>query len=159
MAFTTLPAAGAKLRASVLSALITEIRPLLAWSTWTPTLSNLTQGNGTVVAKYTRLGNTVDYRFKITLGSTSVVGTSPRFTLPVVAHSEYADFADRMGDAALADAGTNDYDASVRLVVDSQTAEWRLIGTNGLHGAVTATSPFTFGVGDSLSAYGRYETA
>ena len=39
MAFTTIPAAGAKLRASVLSALVTEVRPITARKTANETLN------------------------------------------------------------------------------------------------------------------------
>lgn len=40
MAFTTIPSAGAKLRASVLSALITEVRPLEAYKSADETVNN-----------------------------------------------------------------------------------------------------------------------
>jgi hypothetical protein len=41
VAFTTLPSAGAKLRASVLSALITEVRPITARKTANETINNV----------------------------------------------------------------------------------------------------------------------
>ena len=43
-------------------------------SAWTPTLTNLTLGNGAVVARYQLAGDTCNFRFRFTLGSTSAVG-------------------------------------------------------------------------------------
>src|SRR5262245_14617589 len=74
-----------------------------AWTTWTPTLANLTLGNGTVTAKYRRLGKTVDYRFKFVLGSTSAVGTSPRFTLPAAPHADFVVVFDELGHGVIRD--------------------------------------------------------
>jgi hypothetical protein len=54
-----------------------------AWQTWSPTLSNLTQGNGTIEAKYIQIGKTVYFRFTFILGTTSAVGSIPTITLPV----------------------------------------------------------------------------
>jgi len=56
---------------------------LLAWTSWTPTTTNITIGNGTTVARYAKLGKIVHFHWRFTLGSTSAVGSSPTFTLPV----------------------------------------------------------------------------
>lgn len=132
---------------------------LAAWTSWTPTLTNLTLGNGTVVARHLRVGQTLHYRFKFTLGSTSAVAAGPRFSLPFAAHADYALFADKPGWASAADSGVADYDMALRLVTNNSTVEFNLLGTNGLHGEVTATAPFTWGTGDSLSAFGTIEIA
>lgn len=54
-----------------------------AWDTWTPSWTNLTVGNATVVAKYKQVGKVVIGRVAITLGSTSSVSGQIQFTLPV----------------------------------------------------------------------------
>jgi len=130
-----------------------------AWVAWTPTLTNLTLGSGTVIAKYSRVGKMLDFRFKFTLGAGSAVGSLPRFSLPFAAHSEYAVTADKAGWGSAADSGITDYDVSLRFVVDQGSVEFVTIGTNGQHAAVSATVPFTFGSGDSLFAAGRLELA
>jgi len=137
----------------------TELYPGPAWTTWSPTLTNLTLGNGTVTAKYFKRGKTLDYRFKFVLGSTSAVGTAPRFSLPFAAHGDYVVQQDLGGYSVLVDAGINLYTGSVRFVSDLSNVEFVLTGTNGVHGVVNATTPFTFATNDGLRAYGRLELA
>lgn len=54
-----------------------------AWTSFTPSWTNLTVGNGTNTGAYQQLGKTVHLRQHFTLGTTSSVGTDPQFTLPV----------------------------------------------------------------------------
>lgn len=129
-----------------------------AWGAWTPTLTNLTQGTGTVTARYRRLGATVDYRLKFVYASGSAVATSPRFTLPVAPHAGYAAAADPLGRGTLGDTATNNYVAEVRLVSGS-TVEIVSIGASGVHTAITSAAPFTWGNTDTISVYGCYEAA
>ena len=57
---------------------------LSEWSTWSPSYSNLSVGNGTASAIYAYTGmKTVTAHWYLTLGSTSSVGTSPTLTLPI----------------------------------------------------------------------------
>jgi hypothetical protein len=155
-------AAGAKLRGVDEQTLGLALSALtVAWTTWPPTLTNLTQGNGIITAKYRQLNKTVDYRFKMKLGSTSAVGSNPRISLPVAPHAEYAADEDRLGSALLLDFATNLYDGVLWLISGS-TVE---IGVFNASGAtvnkisVTATVPFSWGAGDSLSCNGTYEAA
>lgn len=125
------------------------------WQTWSPTFANITVGNGSLIARYIRVGKIVYYAMTFQLGSTSSVGTGPTFTLPVTANPHGLD----MMFGWVTDAGVNDYVAPVCL--DSSTvARWRVftIGSAGvITSSVTATSPFTFGTGDILGAKGWYE--
>ncbi len=126
-----------------------------AWITWSPTLTNLTLGNGTVTAFYRRVGATIHYRFQFTYGSTSAVGTSPRFTLPVAPVSGYANFP--LGDIDLTDSGTANRRGIARLVTGS-TVEIVGYGTTGVAVTVTSTVPHTWATGDTISVAGTYET-
>lgn len=133
----------------------------VAWVTWAPTLTNLTLGNGTVTAKQKTIGKTVHYRFKFKLGTTSAVGTSPKFTLPVAPHAEYVADEDRLGTVTLLDPGNSLYDGYARYS-GASTVEISVLVTSGAFGTIspiTATVPFTFGVGDILTAYGTYDAA
>lgn len=70
---------------SFLSALASESTGLKwssDWTSWTPTISGATTGNGTVTAKYLRLGKSVIARFDFFLGSTSSVTGDFYFSLP-----------------------------------------------------------------------------
>jgi hypothetical protein len=52
------------------------------WVSYTPTLTNLTLGNGSMSAKYAVIGKTLLLKFDIELGSTSSVGSAPRISIP-----------------------------------------------------------------------------
>lgn len=129
-----------------------------AWTVWTPTLTSLTLGSGTVTARYRQVGKTVDYRFKFTLGAGSAVASGPRFTLPVQQAAYLAATIDPFGRGTLGDASTNSYACEVR-ISSGTTVEIVGIGTAGIHTAVTSTVPFTWGTGDTISVAGSYEAA
>lgn len=133
-----------------------------AWISWTPTLTNMTLGNGTVTARYTRVGRTIKFYFKFVLGSTSAVGTAPRFSLPVTTSGLYTTAGlDRLGDAAILDSGVGVFSASCWWG-SSTTAlmdYWNATGTPVTAAAITATAPMTWTTGDVLLAEGTYEAA
>jgi hypothetical protein len=129
-----------------------------AWSVWAPTLTNLTQGSGSVTALYRRVGKTLDYSFKFTYGAGSAVGTGPRFTLPYAPHSKYAAYADPMGDAILSDTGTAQRRGSV-LLFSGSTVEVLGYSTTGILTGITATSPHTWAATDIISCAGTIELA
>lgn len=60
------------------------------YQSWTPSAyNNITVGNGTVTAKFRKVGTQVDYIFRFTLGTTSAVGNNADFALPVAVSSDY----------------------------------------------------------------------
>ena len=130
---------------------------------WTPTLYNLTAGNGTVTAKYIQVGNIVYYYFNFVLGSTSGVGAFPnRFSLPLTMADNGA------GTTFVAPSGFGQskwwaYDISaVTTFVNSfgvlmnDTGGTFSIGTLA---NVTTTNPMTWASGDTLYITGYYLTA
>jgi len=134
--------------------------PLGAWPAWTPTLTNLTLGNGTQSAVYHRVGRRITFRWKFTLGSTSTVGTSPQFTLPVTAHADYA-INMPIGSATLLDAGVQAW-TGWPIMISTTTVVVTGISVSGTYAtnvSVSATIPFTWGTGDVLMAIGTYEAA
>lgn len=128
------------------------------WTAWTPTLTNLTLGNGTVTARYRLVGKTLDWRFKFVLGSTSAVGSSPAFTLPNAPHSSYSTTADVLGRGTLLQSGITNRDSVARLSSGS-TLILFAYSTTGAHSTITATAPWTWATGDALSASGTIEIA
>lgn len=129
------------------------------WSTWTPALTNLTLGNGSVVARYKAQGKTVHYRFRFTMGSTSAVGTSPRFTLPVapVTSVPYVTFQEPFGDGNLLDSGTANRRGQV-IFISGSTVEVLSFSTTGVLTTITATVPQTWATGDVIAVTGVYES-
>lgn len=67
-----------------------------AWQSWTPTLTGITIGNGTINANYCQIGKAVFCRFIFTLGTTSSVTGATSFTLPVTANGIYTGARDHM---------------------------------------------------------------
>ena len=153
-------AAGAKLR-GVDQQTLADIASALtdSWTTWVPTLTNLTQGSGTLTAKYRRVGKTVDFRFLFIFGAASAVGTSPQFTLPVAPHSDYAAAAGAfLGSGYLIDASGGARDGAP-LYVSGSTVTIQFWNATPANTGVTSTGPWTWATGDILEVHGTYYTA
>ncbi len=132
------------------------------WFAYTPTLTNLTLGNGTSAGKFAVSGTTVTFRFKFTNGSSSAVGTNPSFTLPVAIHADYAPGGSQgvapLNSAMLIDTGTAEYDANLELTATANTLRFVTAGSvSTSNTAVTATAPHTWASTDILWACGTYE--
>jgi hypothetical protein len=127
-----------------------------AWTTWSPAISNITIGNGTTVARYQQTSNVVDFSFKFTFGSTSVMLGSPSFTLPL------ASVSDTVFGINILDAGTARYAAQGIVPAGGSSLFTDLIDTTSARAqlaAFSATSPFTWGTGDLFTVSGSYEVA
>jgi hypothetical protein len=127
---------------------------------FTPTLSNLTIGNGTRTGTYVLINKTVYFQVKVTFGSTTTLTGNCDLTLP------------------LAPTGVSTFDAinaTCNFVKNSPTAIYlgftiivgatiRLlcIQTNGalaVQADIGATVPFTWGANDVISVAGNYQIA
>jgi hypothetical protein len=143
---------------------ITDIATALtsAWTTWVPTLTALTLGNGTQTARYRRLGSTVDYYWRFLLGSTSAVsaGPPPKFTLPVAPASHYGTGGTSAfpGGVHLLDSGTAHRQGLVQIDTGStlQLAYWEATPTLA---SITTTTPWTWTTSDAITVWGTYEAA
>ncbi len=137
----------------------TTNQPGGAWESWTPTWANFTIGNGTNDCKYKKVGNTIEFRIVTTLGSTSSMGTSPTFTLPVTSITSPHTF--------LPIAWGNFYDASAATYKDPGIAIWtntttatvRRYDGNNDGNTVSSTTPFTWTTSDAMLFQGTYEAA
>ena len=114
-------------------------------------------GNGTLKARYTKMGKTVLWTMKLTPGTTTTFGGGIWvFTLPTTA----ADQDLIRGQGVMHDEGTMNYFAGI---LATSTTAFIVIGDNNTAGSggVTATTPFTWsaGGGDALSLSGFYEEA
>ena len=109
--------------------------------TWTPTLTNMTIGSGTVTATYTKIGRQINLYCKIILAADSTVdGAWTFYNLPFA--TTYNQFGVR---GVFYDNGTNfyplwGYSISNRIYVRE---------TNG-NSAISASIPFTWANGDEL---------
>lgn len=132
------------------------------WQSYTPTLTNLTLGNGTSVGKYLRQGKKISVEYVFTLGTTSAVGSNPEITLPFTRASGYGTnlLQPLDGTAFFVDEGNATYNGCVT----SSTTQFRVycIATGFSAGSLSPTSaanPFTFGSTDQLGARFSYIAA
>lgn len=119
---------------------------------FTPNWTNLTVGNGTTIARYSQIGKMVHYYVQFTMGSTSVMGTSPYLTVPVTNKASVIQ-PSHVGFARNAPTGPN-YNLQCIVFEDGKMYLTVLGGSN-----FTATSPFTWATDDFFIISGVYEAA
>lgn len=123
-----------------------------AWTSTTLTPTTISFGDAVVVARYRRVGKTVDLRFQITMGSTTTYGgTFWMFTVP--ADLAAVDSA-ACGPAMIYDFGVNQRCATVYF----NTTTDLIVAAASANVAGPAT-PFTWSQGDVLQFSITYEQA
>lgn len=135
----------------------TTISGASAWTTWSANPYNVTLGNGTVTARYQTIGKTVNFRWNLTFGSTTVVTGSAYFFLPVApSYDTPCSIVVRDNGVALypttglAFSGSGGY---VDIVVGVANS------TYVFQGNVNSTIPVVLGTGDNIYVSGTYEVA
>jgi hypothetical protein len=125
------------------------------WSTWSPTLTNVTLGTGsTVTARYMQMGKLVFVQLQIILGSSGADVTGELiFSLPVTARATTPIV---WGSGLVLDASISGGHRSV-IVQAKTTTTASLINYNG--GVVDATTPFDFTNSDQVRVAFFYEAA
>lgn len=140
---------------SVLEALNT------AWSSWTPTWTNLSVGNGTVVAKYRQIGKLVFCRVSLIFGSTTTVSGLIEFSFPVTSVAYAGTVGTPLGVARLYDTSASAlYPGQILRI--STTLGGVVIGGAGTYVnevLTAATVPFTWATGDEIVCQFFYEAA
>lgn len=133
------------------------------WSSWTPTWTNLTIGNATVVAKYRQLGTFVEYHLSVVFGNTTSVSGSVSFSLPVTAANHGgAGGVHPLGVAVILDSGTEQFDAVVKYnttttaVVKVKAAGGTYVGANT---DLSSTVPMTWTTSDEIQCWGNFVAA
>lgn len=126
-----------------------------AWTAYVPVSTNITPGNGTTSARFTRLGRMVTAQYQLTWGTTTAFGTNIRVGLPVPAQGSYW-----VGSVWMADQDVTNY-VGVAVVgdVDNTSATiYHAVPGSGI-GRVTATAPFVWATSDILAMTLTYEAA
>lgn len=126
------------------------------WTAWTPTLTSITQGNGTLDCRYCQIGKTVHFRFQFTWGSTSSLGSTPMFSLPVTmaALTGYYQFPGILYDLS---ATTSFAISGAQLNSATTVRLFYLSSTSGALTAVTGSVPVALAAGDVIQVAGTYE--
>lgn len=130
------------------------------WQSWTPTWTNLTVGNGTVTATYIQIGATVFFNVDVIFGSSSSMGTTPEFTLPVTSVAITNSFYHSLGDGAVSLAYEGDINYLIEALAYS-TTQGRLYTSTaaGETTGITSTAPFTWTTGSVITFSGMYQAA
>jgi hypothetical protein len=133
------------------------------WAFWTPTWTNLTVGNGTVEARYVRVGKTVICSIRFTMGSTSVMGPDPAFTLPVPASPRFTAPTTRhnLGSLYVEDAGVAGYlgDITSESSTHARPRIASAAGTWLTSAPITSAQPMVWAVSDFFAGVFTYEAA
>jgi hypothetical protein len=133
----------------------------LDWKTWTPTLTGITQGNGTIVARYAEVNKTVFAYFDFTFGSSGSAMGSGIVSLPVAASANYTNALNAVGHARFSDANSTDYLGFVRIEPGStiRPLTYGVSGSLLSENAISSTAPYTWVSGDRLFWFAIYEGA
>lgn len=123
--------------------------PLGAWAAYTPANTNVTLGNGTLVARYARFGRTIHFMWDLTFGSTTAFTGNAGLGLPVAAAST----GKWSASGSMLDSGTQNYTLGGSISSAGTTVNPETTGGGG----ITATIPFTWAVSDRLTMTGTYE--
>jgi hypothetical protein len=132
------------------------------WTSFTPTWTNLTPGNGTVTAKYVQNGKVVNFRVKIQFGSTTSISGSVSVNWPVApASTEAAQGA--ITTVVFEKSGVGPKLGQVNNSAASTTkADLLVLNVAGTYTDVALTSstvPFTWATNDQIYFQGTYEVA
>lgn len=130
-----------------------------SYTTFTPTYTSLTVGNGTNTGKYLQIGKLVHVTTQFIFGSTSSITGSPvRHNFPITAANSQNQI---IGQAYILDAGTQDYPGFLIkagtdncLISVSNSA-----GTYANLASMSSTIPFTWTTNDQISLSYVYEVA
>ena len=133
----------------------------IGWQSYTPTFTNFTLGNGTLIAKYIQIGKFVSVKFELTLGSTSSMGTGPQVSLPVTSSSSITSLASSIGFSLCGDTGTASYYGAVTFGTTTTVYVWffDIASSKVLRGTISSTAPFTWVSTDTFAAQFYYEAA
>jgi hypothetical protein len=122
-----------------------ELNGIGEFTTYTPTFTNLTVGNGTLTAYYARIQDFVSVFVDVTFGSTSSVSGDVSFTLPF---NRDTTSAEGLGTVLMRDIGTGNYVGQVLPLASagSVTVKYAVVGGAGpvTLGNLNATTPFTW---------------
>lgn len=134
-----------------------------AWSTWVPTYTNFSLGNGTVSARYKRIGTLVHFRIRIVFGSTTAFtggNNDMIISLPVASVSTgYTQYNSILGSGIISQSGNYlaalGWFSTTEAIVYNFLANSTYVQQNNTDG----DEPVSFTTGASIDLQGFYEVA
>jgi hypothetical protein len=128
-----------------------------ARTSFTPSFTNFTLGNGVInYADYVQIGKRVMFTIRVTLGSTSSMGTDPSFTVPVSGMASGQGFF-TTGLLLKATSPSTGYSSQVEIYQDVvYLYAVKSDSTYSSQASITSTIPFTWGVNERFYVTGEY---
>lgn len=128
------------------------------YTTWTPTYTNLTVGNGTVLARYCQIDKFIHAEFRLTFGSTTSISGGVKVTLPVTAKTSGDGVR---GMCVIFDPGNAGYLGHFNTIstTEGDVQVYNVAGTYAAMNNLTSTVPMTWGTGDIIMINMVYEAA
>jgi hypothetical protein len=129
-----------------------------AWTSYTPTWSNLTVGNGSLIAKYCLIGKVVFVTIELRFGSTTSISGFVNVTMPIVPIAS----VQGLSNIIYEDAGIGFRSGTAALYAFNNTAYLAALNTSGTYGTssdINATVPFTWTTNDGIYFSACYEVA
>lgn len=129
-----------------------ELAPFFAdWTSFTPTLTNMSAGNGTHSSRYLKIGRLVIIRYEFTFGSTTTISGAPVFSLPAGVSASGPFLATQV---EFLDAGTTRYKGMIEVENNTQVVCQALSASSSyvVQSAPNATTPFTWTTNDKVLA-------
>ena len=121
---------------------------LTAWDTYTPSLSGITLGNGTLTGSYKKIGRTVFYKINLIFGSTTSITGNVSIGTPTTI----------VGSAAQPLAEVFFLDANVGYYSGRQFGNGAVLYMSNPITGISATTPFTWTTSDAIFIKGFYES-
>lgn len=137
-----------------------ESIPLGQWTSWSPTLTNITVGAGSSTFRYHKVGRKVDYKFRIVFGAGMAISDPPRISLPFTPAADYVAEYPISHYINLLDTGTRAFVGTAQ-IYNGTDLFLRFIDASGAAAAWTnvgTTVPFTWVSGDVIMGHGTYES-
>jgi hypothetical protein len=125
------------------------------WVNYSPTFVAITPGNGTTVARYSRIGNTIIGYVKFTLGSTSSVTGQIQIPLPFTPSNGTVNYAVQIGDVGTAAFNAFGEMSGANFYVYAVNAA----STYGSNTSTSSTVPMTWTTNDFILLNFAYEVA
>ena len=125
------------------------------WTTWSPTYTGLTVGNGTITARYNTNNNVVYFQWKLVFGSTSSISGDVTVSLPLTANT-----SNSLAQVSILDEFVAYYVGIGLVGTTSVLARVTTAGGTYVGNAsLSSTVPMTWNSGDSMVVAGFYEKA
>lgn len=130
------------------------------YQSYTVTWTNLTVGNGTVVARYSQIGKRVHFYIILTFGTTTAISGAVSASLPVPAVASIANLTP-IGQAVYSQSGNNQGMCWLTSSTTFTPIVYQVSGTNIVSANLSATVPVTWNAlgGSQILIAAEYEAA